>query len=70
MPQEPKEFEFNQVIKPEDLTEENIKGISSTVVRTLAEVAKQPQIGGGVFINLHIRIGKPPKKEPPGHGLE
>jgi hypothetical protein len=65
MPQDPNEFDFNQVIKPSDLTEENIKEISSNVVRTLAEAAKRaPGMGGGVFINLHIRIGKPPKKEP------
>ena len=65
MPQDPNEFDFNQVIRPENLTETNIKEIGNSVVRTLAEAAKKaPPIGGGAFINLHIRIGKPPKTEP------
>jgi hypothetical protein len=64
MPQDPKEFDFHHVLRPEDLTEEHIKATSSTVVRALAEAAKRtPEIGGGVFINLHVRIGKPPKTE-------
>jgi hypothetical protein len=67
MPQDPNELDFNQVIKPEDLTEANIKEIGNTVVRTLAEAAKKtPPIGGGVFLNVHIRIGKPPKTDPKG----
>jgi hypothetical protein len=50
MPQDPNEFDFNQVIKPSELTEENIKEISSNVVRTLAEAAKRaPGMGGWRF---------------------
>lgn len=60
--QDHKEFDFNQSIKPDELTDANIKHISDNVVRTLAEASKKGPIDGGAFINVHIRIGKPPHK--------
>lgn len=58
-----KEFNYNPTIKLDELTDENIREISDTVARSLAEAAKRkPGAGGGVFVNLHLRIGRPPKK--------